>query len=80
MVDPLSNILFPTFTSFQWLMLVIALSNAQVILALINKAHAEIISAIDSLFLIFAGSNVMKAKTQQNQEKEKGETNGIQNK
>jgi threonine/homoserine/homoserine lactone efflux protein len=50
------------------------------ILALINKAHAEIISAIDSLFLIFAGSNVMKAKTQQNQEKEKGETNGIQNK
>lgn len=34
------------------------------ILAIINKAHAEIISAIDSLFLIFAGSNVMKAKTQ----------------
>jgi 1,4-dihydroxy-2-naphthoate octaprenyltransferase len=33
------------------------------ILAIINKAHAEIISAIDSLFLIFAGSNVMKAKT-----------------
>ena len=40
------------------------------ILALINKAHAEIISAIDSLFLIFAGSNVMKAKTQQNESKE----------
>tara|TARA_R100001440_G_scaffold22217_2_gene36246 strand:+ start:1001 stop:1252 length:252 start_codon:yes stop_codon:yes gene_type:complete len=36
------------------------------ILALINKAHAEIISAIDSLFLIFAGSNVIKAKTQPN--------------
>ena len=50
------------------------------ILALINKAHAEIISAIDSLFLIFAGSNVIKAKTQNNQENEKGETNGIQNK
>ena len=49
------------------------------ILALINKAHAEIISAIDSLFLIFAGSNVIKAKTQNNQD-EKGETNGIQNK
>ena len=37
------------------------------ILALINKAHAEIISAIDSLFLIFAGSNVIKAKTQPNE-------------
>lgn len=32
------------------------------ILAIINKAHAEIISAIDSLFLIFAGSNVMKGR------------------
>lgn len=40
------------------------------ILALINKAHAEIISAIDSLFLIFAGSNVMKAKTQTQESKE----------
>ena len=48
------------------------------ILALINKAHAEIISAIDSLFLIFAGSNVMKAKTQQNESKEVN--NGIPNK
>jgi hypothetical protein len=37
------------------------------ILALIGKAHAEIISAIDSLFLIFAGSNVIKAKTQPNE-------------
>ena len=37
------------------------------ILALIGKAHAEIISAIDSLFLIFAGSNVIKSKTQQTQ-------------
>ena len=48
------------------------------ILALIGKAHAEIISAIDSLFLIFAGSNVMKAKKTtdiQNEVK-----NGIQNK
>ena len=43
------------------------------ILAIINKAHAEIISAIDSLFLIFAGSNVMKAKTQtQTEEKQNG--------
>ena len=40
------------------------------ILALINKAHAEIISAIDSLFLIFAGSNVIKSKTQSNNEGE----------
>ena len=40
------------------------------ILALINKAHAEIISAIDSLFLIFAGSNVIKSKTQPNNEGE----------
>ena len=40
------------------------------ILALINKAHAEIISAIDSLFLIFAGSNVMKSKTQTQESKE----------
>lgn len=37
------------------------------ILALIGRAHAEIISAIDSLFLIFAGSNVIKSKTQQTQ-------------
>ena len=37
------------------------------ILALIGKAHAEIISAIDSFFLIFAGSNVIKSKTQQTQ-------------
>jgi 1,4-dihydroxy-2-naphthoate octaprenyltransferase len=50
------------------------------ILALINKAHAEIISAIDSLFLIFAGSNVMKAKTQQTEEKKKEGSNGIQDK
>ena len=49
------------------------------ILALINKAHAEVISAIDSLFLIFAGSNVMKAKTQQTEEK-KEVSNGIQDK
>ena len=49
------------------------------ILALINKGHAEIISAIDSLFLIFAGSNVMKAKTQQTEEK-KEVSNGIQDK
>ena len=41
------------------------------ILAILNKAHAEIISAIDSLFLIFAGSNVMKGRTQDpNQKKE----------
>jgi 1,4-dihydroxy-2-naphthoate octaprenyltransferase len=38
------------------------------ILAIINKAHAEIISAIDSLFLIFAGSNVMKGRTQDKKE------------
>ncbi len=38
------------------------------ILAIINKAHAEIISAIDSLFLIFAGSNVMKGRTQDTKE------------
>ena len=50
------------------------------ILALINKAHAEIISAIDSLFLIFAGSNVMKAKTRQTEEKKKEGSNGIQDK
>tara|TARA_R100001163_G_C4866971_1_gene70629 strand:- start:198 stop:461 length:264 start_codon:yes stop_codon:yes gene_type:complete len=49
------------------------------ILALINKAHAEIISAIDSLFLIFAGSNVIKAKTQPTEEK-KEVSNGIQDK
>lgn len=49
------------------------------ILALINKAHAEIISAIDSLFLIFAGSNVMKAKTKTEEKKEEV-SNGIQNK
>ena len=48
------------------------------ILALINKAHAEIISAIDSLFLIFAGSNVMKSKTQPNESKEV--SNGTSNK
>ena len=40
-------------------------------LALIGKAHAEIISAIDSLFLIFAGSNVIKSKTQPNTGDEK---------
>jgi 1,4-dihydroxy-2-naphthoate octaprenyltransferase len=49
------------------------------ILALINKAHAEIISAIDSLFLIFAGSNVMKAKTKTEEKKEEV-SNGIQDK
>lgn len=38
------------------------------ILAIMNKAHAEIISAIDSLFLIFAGSNVMKGRTQDTKE------------
>jgi len=48
------------------------------ILALINKAHAEIISAIDSLFLIFAGSNVIKSKTQPNESKEV--SNGTSNK
>ncbi len=32
------------------------------ILAIMNKAHAEIISAIDSLFLIFAGANVAKGR------------------
>ena len=49
------------------------------ILALINKAHAEIISAIDSLFLIFAGSNVMKAKNKTEEKKEEV-SNGIQDK
>lgn len=39
------------------------------ILAIMNKAHAEIISAIDSLFLIFAGANV--AKGRQNNELKK---------
>jgi 1,4-dihydroxy-2-naphthoate octaprenyltransferase len=38
------------------------------ILAIMNKAHAEIISAIDSLFLIFAGSNVIKGRTQDTKE------------
>lgn len=38
------------------------------ILAIMNKAHAEIISAIDSLFLIFAGSNVLKGRTQDTKE------------
>jgi len=47
------------------------------ILALIGKAHAEIISAIDSLFLIFAGSNVIKSKTQSNTGEEK---DGVSNK
>ena len=32
------------------------------ILAIMNKAHAEVISAIDSLFLIFAGANVAKGR------------------
>ena len=44
------------------------------ILAIINKAHAEIISAIDSLFLIFAGSNVMKGRTQDTKETPKEES------
>tara|TARA_B100000424_G_C22544946_1_gene310150 strand:+ start:259 stop:471 length:213 start_codon:yes stop_codon:yes gene_type:complete len=42
------------------------------ILAIINKAHAEVISAIDSLFLIFAGANV--AKGRQDKEPKKEET------
>ena len=48
------------------------------ILALIEKAHAEIISAIDSLFLIFAGSNVIKSKTQSTNEGES--KNAVSNK
>lgn len=40
------------------------------ILAMIGKANAEIISAIDSLFLIFAGSNVMKGREKTDQKKE----------
>ena len=43
------------------------------ILAIMNKAHAEIISAIDSLFLIFAGANV--AKGRQNKEPKKENKN-----
>ena len=41
------------------------------ILAMVNKAHAEIISAIDSLFLIFAGANVAKGRQNQEEKKEK---------
>ena len=44
------------------------------ILAIINKAHAEIISAIDTLFLIFAGSNVMKGRTQDTKKTPKEES------
>ena len=40
------------------------------ILAMIGKANAEIISAIDSLFLIFAGSNVMKGREKTESKKE----------
>ncbi len=40
------------------------------ILAIMNKAHAEIISAIDSLFLIFAGANVAKGRKNNEQKKE----------
>ena len=41
-------------------------------LAIMGKAHAEIISAIDSVFLIFAGANV--AKGRQDKEPKKEET------
>ena len=41
------------------------------ILAMVNKAHAEIISAIDSLFLIFAGANVAKGRQNEEEKKEK---------
>ncbi len=40
------------------------------ILAMMNKAHAEIISAIDSLFLIFAGANVAKGRQDTETKKE----------
>jgi 1,4-dihydroxy-2-naphthoate octaprenyltransferase len=40
------------------------------ILAIMGKAKAEIIGAIDSLFLIFAGSNVMKGREKTESTKE----------
>ena len=40
------------------------------ILVIMDKAHAEIISAIDSLFLIFAGANVAKGRQDKETKKE----------
>lgn len=45
------------------------------LLALLDKAHGEVLGLIDTLFFIYAGSNVMvKKQAQTSQKKEKGET------
>ena len=43
------------------------------ILALLDKAHTEVLGLIDTLFFIYAGANVMAKR--QTQSQEKGKTN-----
>ena len=41
------------------------------ILALLDKAHAEVLGLIDTLFFIYAGANVMAKRQPQPQPKDK---------
>lgn len=40
------------------------------LLALMDKAHSEVLGLIDTLFFIYAGANVMSKRTAQPQKKE----------
>ncbi len=40
------------------------------LLALMDKAHSEVLGLIDTLFFIYAGANVMSKRTPQPQKKE----------
>lgn len=43
---------------------------ACLLLALLDKAHTEVLGLIDTLFFIYAGANVMSKRTAQPQKKE----------
>ena len=43
-------------------------------LALLDKAHTEVLGLIDTLFLVYAGSNVLSKRTPKAQEKTQNTT------
>ena len=43
---------------------------ACLLLALLDKAHTEVLGLIDTLFFIYAGANVMSKRTAQPEKKE----------
>ena len=43
------------------------------LLALMDKAHSEVLGLIDTLFFIYAGANVMSKRTPQPQKKEESQ-------